>query len=126
MPSTTYMAHAVINYFLRGQSVTAPTTLYLALYTTEPQKNGSGTEVSGAGYAREEITFASPSNGITLASEVVYSEAGESWGEIGYYAIFDHATSGNMWVSGAFNTPKTIGEGDTARVPENLLTIEVD
>jgi len=45
----------IANHLFRTSSWTAPTTLYLALYTTNPDANGDGgIEVTGGSYARVE------------------------------------------------------------------------
>lgn len=36
-------------------------TYYLALFLTDPTASGTGTEVSGGGYARKIINFSAPS-----------------------------------------------------------------
>ena len=49
-----------IELFLRGQSVAQPTGIFLALYINDPTDADTGTEVSGAGYQRQQVTFGSP------------------------------------------------------------------
>ena len=43
----------IVDHLFRTDTWTAPTALYLALFTTNPDANGDGgVEVSGSGYAR--------------------------------------------------------------------------
>jgi hypothetical protein len=51
---------------LRNTTYTAPATVYVSLWTSDPTDAGSGTEVStsGTSYARQSVTFGAPSNGL--------------------------------------------------------------
>ena len=48
-----------------------PSNVYVALFTTDPTDAGSGTEVSGNGYARQSATFSSASGGSTSNSSAI-------------------------------------------------------
>jgi hypothetical protein len=65
-----YLENALINATLRNTSYTPPTTVYVALFTSDPTDAGSGTEVSTAGtsYARQSATFGAPSNGASVTT----------------------------------------------------------
>ena len=63
-----YLENALINAVLRNTSYTSPATVYVALFTSDPTDAGTGTELSGNGYARTAVTFGSPSNGVTTNS----------------------------------------------------------
>ena len=52
-----YLENKVLGHVFGGTAYTAPTTLYVALYTVAPSDTGGGTEVSGGGYARQTSTF---------------------------------------------------------------------
>lgn len=55
-----YLENALLNAVLRNTSYTSPSTVFVALYTSDPTDAGSGTEVSGGSYARKSVTFGSP------------------------------------------------------------------
>jgi len=57
-----YLENAFINAALRATNFTAPTTVYVSLYTSDPTDADSGTEVSGGSYARTSAAFDAPSN----------------------------------------------------------------
>ena len=42
-----YLEDKVLDHVFGGNAYTAPTTLYVALYTVAPSDTGGGTEVSG-------------------------------------------------------------------------------
>jgi len=60
MPFSNLVKAGTINFWGRNQSVTQPTQLYLALYSTNPTGANTGTEITGGGYARQAVTFGAP------------------------------------------------------------------
>jgi hypothetical protein len=50
-----YLEDKVLDHVFGGNAYTAPTTLYVALYTVAPTDTGGGTEVSGGAYARQSV-----------------------------------------------------------------------
>ena len=55
MPASTYTANLMAKAFAHGTAYQGPTTVYLALVTTEPSAGTGGTEVTAAEYARFEF-----------------------------------------------------------------------
>jgi hypothetical protein len=53
-----YLENALLNGTLNATTYTAPTTVYVSLWTSNPNDDGSGTEVSGGSYARVAVSFA--------------------------------------------------------------------
>ena len=108
-----YLENALINATLRNTSYTSPSTVYAALFTSDPTDAGTGTEVSGGSYARQAITFGAPSNGVASNSGAVeFPQATGNWGTVTHFAIYDALTSGNMLYHGALTSSKTIETGD--------------
>ena len=119
-----FLENALINATLRNTSYTSPTTTYLALYTTDPTDADTGTEVSGGSYARQAITFASPSNGVTSNSAAIeFPTATGSWGTITHIGIRDAVTSGNLLYHTPLDSSKAIGSGDIFRISSTNLTV---
>lgn len=119
-----YLENALINATLRNTSYTSPTTTYLALYTSDPTDADTGTEVTGGSYARQAITFSSPSNGVTSNSAAIeFPTATASWGTIGYVGIRDAVTSGNLLYHTALDASKVIDSGDIFRISSGNLTV---
>jgi len=95
---STYLANASVNW-LRGTAMpTAPSTVYLALYTTLPAAdNTGGTEVStsGTAYARQAITLSAASAGATANTvAVTFPVATANFGTIVGVTIMDSGTAG--------------------------------
>jgi hypothetical protein len=119
-----YLENALINVTLRATSYTAPTTVYVSLWTSDPTDAGSGTEVSGGSYARTAVTFGAPSNGVTLNSaDVTFPTATASWGTVGWIGINDAATSGNLLYHTPLDTAKTIDSGDIFKITTGNLSV---
>jgi hypothetical protein len=119
-----FLENSLINGTLRATTYTAPSTVYLALYTSDPTDADTGTEVSGTSYARQSITFGSPSNGATTNSAAIeFPQAGGSWGTVAYIGIRDASTAGNLLYHSPLDASKTIATGDVFRIAAGSLSV---
>ncbi|MET3699514.1 hypothetical protein SAMN05877753_111152 [Bacillus oleivorans] len=108
-----YLENALINATLRGTAYTAPATVYLALYTSDPTDADTGTEVTGGGYARQPATFTAPSNGVTsLSANVSFPQATANWGTVTHVGVRDALTGGNLLYHTNLTTARNILSGD--------------
>lgn len=84
----------------------------MALYTSNPGDDDTGTEVSGNGYQRQPVTFSAASNRqIVNSNQVEFPEATGPWGTITHFGLRDAQTGGNLLFYGALTAPVTIGQG---------------
>ena len=119
-----YLENALINGTLRATNYTAPTTVYVALYTSDPTDADTGTEVSGTSYARQAVTFGAPSNGVTTNSAAVeFPQAGGSWGTVTHIGLRDALTTGNLLYHTPLDASKTIATGDVFRIATGSLSV---
>ena len=119
-----YLENALINAVLRNTSYTSPTTVYVALFTSDPTDAGSGTEVSGGSYARTSVTFGSPSNGVTTSNaDCTFPQATASWGTVTHIGLHDASTSGNLLFHTPLDTSKTIDSGNIFKIASGSLTV---
>jgi hypothetical protein len=118
-----YLENKVLLHVFGATAYTAPTTLYLALYTVVPDDTGGGTEVSGTSYARQTIAFTVVNDTASNTSAVEFPTAGSTWGTVVAVGIFDNLTSGNLLAYGNLTSSKTIASGDVFRVPAGDLDI---
>ncbi len=119
-----YLETALINGSLRATTYTAPTTVYVGLYTTDPTDANTGTEVSGGSYARVAATFAAPSNGASVTSaDVTFPTCTSSWGTITHFGILDALTTGNLLYHGALAASKSIATGDVLKITAGNLSV---
>ncbi len=118
-----YLENKVMLHVFGGSAYSAPSTLYLALYTVAPTDTGGGTEVSGTAYARQTVAFTVTNDTASNTSAVEFPTAGSSWGTIVAVGVFDQLTSGNLLAYGNLTASKTIASGDVFRVPAGDLDI---
>jgi hypothetical protein len=122
--SDTFETH-VLNYVFTTTSVTRPTAWYLALFTSNPADDASGTEVStsGTAYARQSATFTVSGDTASNSAAIEFPTATASFGTVSHVAVFDAATSGNLIAYAALTSSKAIDTGDVFRVPSGDLDI---
>jgi hypothetical protein len=133
-----YLELKVLDHTLATAAYTAPSAVYLALFTSDPSVGSTaenleaGTltnEVTTAGstaYARKAVTFAAASAGsATTNATVTFDTATADWGTITHLAIMDGATEGadNVLYYGELDTHKLIQAGDTFQVTTGNLTV---
>ena len=125
--SNTFETH-VLNYVFTATSVTRPTAWYLALFTSDPAEDASGTEVStsGTAYARQSVSFSVSGNLATNSAAVEFPTATASFGTVTHIGVFDASTSGNLIAYSALTASKAIATGDVFRVPSGDLDITLD
>ena len=130
MPKGTYLASKVADHVLGGPNYTAPTTVYIALYTVAPISDGTGgTEVSAPSYSRVAMandsthwpaaTAGAKSNGTLIA----FPPAAESWGLIVAWAIKDNSSGGNTLYFNTVSASKSVLLHESAEFDIGELTI---
>ncbi len=141
---TDYLENRLIDWLLRGQSFTAPTTVWVGLFTANPSDSGGGTEVSGGSYARVSVTSSlanwagTQSAGSTTASSgtsgttsnngtITFPAPTANWGTITGVGIFDASSGGNLLLFGALSANKTVNNGDASPTfPAAALSFQID
>lgn len=139
-----YLENKLIDAFLRGQTYTMPTTVYVALATTSGSDAACGTEVTGGSYARVAVTSSmanwagTQGAGTTVASSgtggttsnnnaITFPSPTANWGQVVEFCVFDASTSGNLLFREALTTNKTINNGDAApSFAAGALTLQID
>lgn len=120
-----YLENAALNHVFRNTALTSPTTVYLGLYTVTPTDAGGGTEVSGAGYARQAVAFGAPSAGVILNTAIEsFTASGGNYGTIVAFGIFDALTTGNLLAWGPV-TSATINDGDTISFAIGAISVSL-
>lgn len=135
--------NSIIDWLMRGQSLTPPATGYIALFTTCPTDSTSGTEVSGGSYARVAVTASlanwagTQSAGSTTASSgtggttsnnsvITFPAATADWGTVNCFGYMTASTSGTLIFYAALTTPRNITSGSTASFAAAALTFTID
>lgn len=121
-----YLENALINGTIRGTTYTAPTTVYVALYTSDPTDADTGTEITGGSYARQSVTFAAPSDGLSASNaDVTFPQATANWGTVGWIGLRDALTAGNLLYHTQLTAAKTIETGDIFKIASTNLTVQL-
>jgi len=125
--SNTFETH-VLNYVFTATSVTRPTAWYIALFTSNPAEDASGTEVStsGTAYARRPVAFTVSGNLATNSAAVEFPTATANFGTVTHIGVFTASTSGTLIAYSALSASKSISTGDVFRVPAGDLDITLD
>jgi hypothetical protein len=116
----------VLTWVFTSGSATRPTAWYVALFTTNPAEDASGTEVSGGGYARQSATFTVSGNTASNSGAIEYPTATAGYGTVSHVGVFDASSGGNLIAYAALTTSKTIDTGDVLRIPAGDLDITLD
>ena len=129
-----YLEVELRKHIFRTGSFTKPATLYVSLHTADPTDAASGAEVSGGSYARvavgpSDATWSAPdaTGGVTKnVSDITFPAPTANWGTVTHAAVWDASTSGNMLVSAALTTSKTVNNGDAApKFPADSLVFTI-
>ena len=131
MSASNYLEEQILNAVLRGQTFPTIDTTYVALMLTDAGEDDTGSEVSGNGYERVSASFAEPEQDGTVSfvendSQVEFPEATGTWGDIGYFAIYDSSTGGNLLFYGALNQEQTVEASQTLRFNTGEITVRID
>jgi len=128
MSFSNYLETKVLDHVFGGTAYTAPSTLYVALFTADPTDADSGTEVTtvGTAYARQTVTFTTSGATTSNDSAVEYSTATSNFGTVSHIGIYDASTGGNLLAHASLTSSKTIETGDVFRIPAGDLDITLD
>ena len=112
---TDYAENKTVDALLRGQSLSAPATMYIGLATDTYSDSGAGTEPSGNAYARVAVTSSlanwagTQSAGSTVASSgtggttsnnsaITWAASTGAWGNLQSVRWYDAASGGEQVV----------------------------
>lgn len=123
--ASNYQHQKFMEELLLNTAYTPPATLYLALFTTVPNLDGTGgTEVStsGTAYARQSIAAGSAQwdgpAGSNLEysnkSDITFSTPTADWGTITGAGLYDAASGGNLIYTSTLTSSKQVNNGDGA------------
>jgi len=118
----------VLTWLFTGDAVTRPSAFYIALFTSNPAEDASGTEVStsGTAYARQSATFTVSGNEATNSAAIEFPTATASYGTVTHIGVFDASTGGNLIAYAALTTSKAIDTGDVLRINSAELDVTLD
>lgn len=126
MQKSNYCEKLVLDYLLTANSVTRPTTLYVALHTADPTEAGNVGELTvGNGYARQAVSFDDAAQPYESEADVTFGPCTTAdWGTITHGSVWDASTGGNCLYYGALTASRTINVTDSFTIPAGDLTID--
>lgn len=112
---TNYTEDLVINRLLRAEAYTPPPNVFLALFSTSTDDDGSGTEAAGGSYSRQAVTLSAASGGATASTNTItyVNMPAGSWTNA---ALFDASSGGNMLWHGPLPSPRITSGGQTIQI----------
>ncbi len=130
MSFSDYWENEILDHIFNDGAYSAPTNIYVALYTATPSDAGGGTEATGGSYARVSTAAAdwdaasggSKSNGNVMT----FPEATADWGTITSFGLFDASSGGNLLTYGDLDNNRGVFNGDTLKFTAGNLTISLD
>lgn len=113
------LENSLLDHVFNGVTYTPPKTIYVGIFDKTA-------EVSAAEYARQEITFTSPSASvIENDTEIRFPIAQSEWGSIESGGLFDAKTGGTRLDDDTTNkTVRVIRDTDQFVIPKGNFTVE--
>lgn len=127
---TSYLEARILNWLFGGVALAAPSSLWLALFTTAPD-TGTPVEPSGNGYARAGYANVAAAFGPAAAGAtsnhgtVAFPKASGSWGSIVGIGVYDASSGGNLWLWRPASLG-TVASGETVVVAAGGLAVTLD
>ena len=126
MSFTNYLETEILDHVFGGNAYTAPSTLYVGLYTAAPGETGGGTELSGSGYARQSAAFTVSGNTASNSANIEFPAATSNWGTVTHAGIFDAVIGGNLIAYATLTSSKVVETGDILRFSSSQLQVTLD
>lgn len=106
-------------------------TVYVALFKTNPTDSNTGEEISGGGYARQQVSFGAPRqvNGkgtVSNTADIVFPLATAEWGTVSYIAVLDAQSGGNLLSYKENTNPRAVQVSDRLRFLAGELNVDLD
>lgn len=119
-----YLANKVIDHVLGNAAYTMPGQVYLALYTSDPTVDNTGTEVTGGSYARQALDMTRTSTDGEADNDSTINFNDLPAASIGWWGILDAATSGNLLYFGTFAGLFAAQAGDDLAIDPAKLILQ--
>ena len=128
MSMANYLETLLLNWAFNRVVPTQATNFYLGLHIGDPGETGANEQVTGtdATYVRQEVVF-----GADAASGVISNTAALSYDPtasytVTYVSIWDAATVGNCYFTGALAVPRAISNGSPIAFAIGDINVSLD
>ena len=117
-----YLIPLITDHLTGKTTMTFDSSVFVAMYTTNPTQGDSGTEVSTGGYARQAIEFDAPASGATDNTNIeAYPTATANLGTLTHFGIRTALTAGSLHLFGALTASAAVNDGDDYQFPAGDL-----
>lgn len=128
MPKSNTAKIMMLNFIARNQSVSQPSQLYLALFSTNPTDANTGVEAAYDGYQRQAVIFGTPqlSGGAAIiqnTSQLSFAVVPTASGNIAYAGLMTSQTGGDLMYHGPLAATYQLNQGVQPIVPIGSLSI---
>ena len=133
-----YLEEGILNHTLRGQTLSTPSTIYIALFTSDPTDGNTGNELTDSGYVRQDAAkgetitngWTAPATSgdgmaVSNAKVIQFPPIADGTVTVSHYALFDAQTGGNMLYHGSFTVAKTLEVNDVLSIDIGGLQVIV-
>lgn len=111
----------------RNFGVSPSSNRYVALVTVIGNDSSAGTEVTGAGYAREACTFDAASGGATANADALsWTASGGNYGTVVGVEVYTASTGGTRVYWAPLDTNRTINDTDTLEIAIGAIDYSFD
>jgi hypothetical protein len=125
-----YLEGKIVEHFLRNNSTASPTTVYMALFESDPGEASAGTETSYTNYARQSCTWtAIDASGQTKnAATITFPANGNASASvtITHIVVYDAVSAGNRLFYAQLSSSKTLAPGDVLSFAANAVVFTLD
>lgn len=131
-----YLESGILDHTLRGNTLPTPSTIYLALFTTDPTDANTGNEVSDSAYVRQDMAkggtissgWSSPAEEndgtkVSNAKVIQFPPISDAAVQVTHYGLYDSQGGGNLLYHGAFTVSKTLDINDVLSIDIGGLQI---
>lgn len=124
-----YLEEGILQHTLRGQPLPTPSTVYVALFSTDPTDANTGSEIGDSGYLRQDTakggtidsgwsapTTSGDGSMSSNAKLIQFPPIADGTVTVSHYALFDSLTGGNMLYHAPFTVAKTLEINDVLSI----------
>lgn len=120
-----YLEDALLAHTLLHTTYTAPSTVYVALFSSATTDAGGGTELAGGSYARQAVSFGTPSGGVTSNTTMITFLSLPAV-TVTHVAVTDASTGGHFLFHGPLDTPQPVAGGASLSFGVGQLACSLD
>lgn len=127
-----FLENELLDHVLGNAAYSAPSPVFVGLFTATPSDTGGGTEVSGSNYSRASVTnnatnFPAASGGLkSNGTDITFPVPSGSWGTIVAFGIFDASSGGNLLYWGPITPNQAVVANATVKILAGALDITED